>query len=270
MTQYKKYLENNYTKATIDAYFKGITIFNNFLGNREINRSTIDEFKIYLMEERKVSIRTVSSYFAILRNYFKFKGIDVKVPEVKYKIMDTYYNKELSRKEINKILAAAKENNERDYLLILLLVTTGMRVSEGLSLTTDHLNKRWIEITCKGKTRSLIIPPAVKTKLKEYVERKELEGPLFVSRLTKKAMSRGRVFNMVKKYGSIAKVRRDKCFPHNFRHSYTISEIEIGTDLKTLAEDLGHKGIETLEIYKQRSIEEKRKRMNKIAKYYMR
>jgi len=71
MTQYKKYLENNYTKATIEAYFKGITIFNNFLGDREINRSIIDEFKIYLMEERKVSIRTVSSYFAILRNYFK-------------------------------------------------------------------------------------------------------------------------------------------------------------------------------------------------------
>ncbi|WP_156877337.1 hypothetical protein [Psychrilyobacter atlanticus] len=44
MTQYKKYLENNYTKATVETYFKGI------------NRSIIDEFKIYLMEERKVSI----------------------------------------------------------------------------------------------------------------------------------------------------------------------------------------------------------------------
>ncbi|MCS5422925.1 MULTISPECIES: hypothetical protein [Psychrilyobacter] len=63
MTQYKKYLENNYTKVTIEAYFKGITIFNNFLGDREITRTTIDEFKVYLMEVRKVSIRTVSSCF---------------------------------------------------------------------------------------------------------------------------------------------------------------------------------------------------------------
>ena len=86
--------------------------------------------------------------------------------------MYIYYGKELTTKEINRILAVAKEKNERDYLLILLLVTTGMRVSEGLSLTTDHLDKRWIEITCKGKTRSLIIPPAVKTKLKTYVESK--------------------------------------------------------------------------------------------------
>jgi len=38
MIQYKKYLEDNYTKATIEAYFKGITIFNNFLRDREINR----------------------------------------------------------------------------------------------------------------------------------------------------------------------------------------------------------------------------------------
>lgn len=118
MTQYKKYLEDNYTKATIDAYFKGINIFNKFLKGREINRSIINEFKIYLMEERRVSIRTVSSYFAILRNYFRFKGIDIKVPEIKYKITDTHYNKELSRKEINKILTAAKEKNERDYLLL--------------------------------------------------------------------------------------------------------------------------------------------------------
>jgi len=56
MTQYKKYLEDNYTKPTVDIYFKDITIFNNFLKDREINRSTIDEFKTYLMEERKVSI----------------------------------------------------------------------------------------------------------------------------------------------------------------------------------------------------------------------
>ena len=269
MTQYKKYLENNYTKGTIENYFKGITIFNNFLGDREIDRSIIDEFKIYLLEERKVSMRTVASYYAILRNYFKFKGVDIKVPEIKYKARDIYYGKELTTKEIKRILDAAKEKNERDYLLILLLVTTGMRVSEGLSLTTDHLKKRWIEVTCKGKTRTLILPPAVKTKLKTYVESKGIEGPVFVSRLTKKAISRGRVIDFVKKYGQKARVRKDRCFPHNFRHAYTISEIEIGTDLLTLAEDLGHKGIETLEIYKQRSIEERKKRAKKISNKYL-
>jgi len=42
MTQYKKYLENNYTKTTIEAYFKGVTIFNNFLGNREIDRPAMN------------------------------------------------------------------------------------------------------------------------------------------------------------------------------------------------------------------------------------
>jgi site-specific recombinase XerD len=49
MMQYKTYLEDNYTKATVDTYFKDITIFNNFLKDREINRSIIYEFKIYLI-----------------------------------------------------------------------------------------------------------------------------------------------------------------------------------------------------------------------------
>ena len=53
MTQYKKYLEDNYTKVTVETYFKGITIFNDFLNDREIDKSIIDEFKIYLMEEKK-------------------------------------------------------------------------------------------------------------------------------------------------------------------------------------------------------------------------
>lgn len=39
MTQYKKYLEDNYTKATIEAYFKGVTIFNNFLDNKKSDRN---------------------------------------------------------------------------------------------------------------------------------------------------------------------------------------------------------------------------------------
>lgn len=46
MTQYKKYLEDNYSKGTIENYFKGITIFNNFLGDREINRTAIDELQL--------------------------------------------------------------------------------------------------------------------------------------------------------------------------------------------------------------------------------
>lgn len=38
MTQYKKYVEDNYAKATVDIYLKDITIFNNFLKGRKINR----------------------------------------------------------------------------------------------------------------------------------------------------------------------------------------------------------------------------------------
>ena len=42
MTQYKKYLADNYTKGTIENYFKGITIFNNFFKDREIDGAPIN------------------------------------------------------------------------------------------------------------------------------------------------------------------------------------------------------------------------------------
>ena len=281
----EKYLSEN----TIKTYLRNISIFINWYSGEIINIDPIivDNYKKYLMEERKISIRSVAAYFNSLKIFIKYvyerykivtklsiineygKLIRVNIPHIKHKIKDINYNKELSVKEVKRLLKSALKANERDYLLFLTMTLTGMRVSETLSLKVFQLKDLMIEVTLKGRTRSLILPPSLKSKLKKFTKDFESESYIFKSnRKLDKALDRKTVYSLMQKYAGEAKLKKEKCFPHNLRKHYTVNEINIGTDIQTLADELGHKNLETLRIYKERSVEEKRKRMQKIAKKY--
>lgn len=281
----EKYLSDN----TIKAYIRNISIFINWYSGKimDIDFTVIDNYKKYLIEERKVSIRSVAAYFNSLKIFIKYiyerhkiitklsiinefgKLVRINIPQIKHKIKDVNYNKELSIKEVNRLLKMALKANERDYLLLLTITLTGMRVSEVLGLKVFHLKKLMIEVTLKGRTRSLILPPSLKTKLKKFTKEFKEDSYIFKSnRKIDKSLDRKTVYSLMQKYAGEAKLKKDKCFPHNLRKHYTVNEINIGTDIQTLADELGHKNLETLRIYKERSVEQKRKRMQKIAKKY--
>jgi integrase/recombinase XerD len=267
-----------------------VNIFLNWYNEEleNIDTEVVKQYRQYLLKDRGVGVRTTAAYFKGLKFFIRYlylehkqrtkvtiineygELIKINIPDLKYKINNIGYDKEISVKEVNRLLKVARENRERDYILFLLLVTTGLRVSEALSLNIKHLRKAIIEVESKGKVRTVILPPNIRNKIKKYIaDRKIVSRWVFHSiKNPENPLGRKQVHNLMKNYAGKAKVKKEKCFPHNLRHHYTVNEINMGTDLQTLADDLGHNGIETLKVYKERSLEEKKKRMEKLAKKY--
>ncbi len=166
----------------------------------------------------------------------------------------------LSVDEIEKILGAIEPINViqiRDLSILLLLYSSGIRVSElvNLELSNLFLDQDYIKILGKGKKERLVpIGLRAKEKLIYYIEksRKNIstinsKGYVFLSYRSKQ-LTRMAVFNIIKKYTKLSDISKNVS-PHTFRHSFATHMLEGGADLRVVQELLGHENINTTEIY---------------------
>jgi len=166
----------------------------------------------------------------------------------------------LSVKEIEMILDSIKTDiniGVRDLAILSLLYSSGIRVSELINLEFSNifLDEDYIKILGKGRKERLVpIGLKAKVNLMNYIEkyRKSVnltssKGCIFLS-YRSKPMTRMAIFNLIKKYCTIAGIRK-KVSPHTFRHSFATHMLEGGADLRIVQEILGHENINTTEIY---------------------
>ena len=166
----------------------------------------------------------------------------------------------LSVHEIESILKAVtltSLNGPRDMAILSLLYSSGIRVSELISLEFSNVffNDDYIKIMGKGKKERLV-PVGLKAKdnlvyyIKNHRKTSKLKsnaGVIFLS-YRNKPLTRMAVFNIIKKYANIAGVEKN-ISPHTFRHSFATHMLEGGADLRVVQEILGHENINTTEIY---------------------
>jgi len=147
-------------------------------------------------------------------------------------------------KEVQRLAAGAKtrRNGERDYLFILLLYQTGLRISEALSLTPAMIDsfegKPVLHIIGKGsKPRVVSCPAGLAVQIAAFVGGKSL-GPR--DRIF--AFNRTRGWQIIK--GAAARGGFEKrVFPHLLRHSDAIERLKQTGNPKALQHHLGHSSI---------------------------
>ncbi|WP_169713528.1 tyrosine-type recombinase/integrase [Paludifilum halophilum] len=150
----------------------------------------------------------------------------------------------------------------RDRAMILLLLNTGMRVSElvGLdinSIQTDGAITRVIVFGKGGKERVLKLNPTALESLKAYLDRrprdqvpKEHENTLFLNK-NKTRISRKGVYEALRKYVREANLppKAANISPHKLRHTLATLLLSNGENLRVVQEILGHSSIQTTQIY---------------------
>jgi integrase/recombinase XerD len=146
--------------------------------------------------------------------------------------------------EVQKLAAGArtKRSGERDYLFILFLYQTGLRISEALSLTPAKIGqfegKPVIEVMGKGKKlRRVSCPENLVAKLKTYAGHKNLDShdQFF-------PFNRIRGWQIIKKAARKAGFEK-RIFPHLLRHSDAIERLRQTGNPKALQHHLGHSSI---------------------------
>jgi integrase/recombinase XerD len=150
---------------------------------------------------------------------------------------------------------------ERDLAMILMLLNTGMRVSELINLNLNSIQSdgdtlRVIIIGKGGKERMLKLNNKAVQALQSYLAVRPApidpkhQDALFLNknfgRISRKAVS-----EMVKKYVRVAKLppKSASISPHKLRHTLATLLLANGENLRVVQEILGHSSIQTTQIY---------------------
>lgn len=163
----------------------------------------------------------------------------------------------------------------RDYAILTLLLRTGIRVSECVSLDLNDLNfneNSMLVVRKGGKEHYLYFDQVTAEAIKDYLnfERKfytetENEPALFLS-TRKKRMAVRSVQEMVTKYAKEA-VPNKKISPHKMRSTYGTALYNKTGDIRLVADVLGHSDINTTARHYAASEEEHRRQAAKIDPY---
>ena len=248
---FKKHLVNEEkSQATIEKYIRDINTFLTWLGDRELTKHLVVEYKNILIERYAPAstnsmLSSINSFFT----YMEWYDCRVKTFKVQKQIFANE-DRELSKKEYERLLYAAKQmKKEKLYLLMQTICGTGIRVSELRYITIESVKKGHANINCKGKMRVAMLPDKLCAVLKRYANEQGITtGAIFVSK-NGKPLDRSNIWKMLKDICEIAGVSKEKVFPHNLRHLFARTFYSIEKDIVRLADILGHTSVNTTRIY---------------------
>ena len=276
--EFLEYIEIEKGRAlrTVENYDHYLSVFLNYTKVRnpkDITDEAVREFRLWLNRQsagnnkksgQTMSKKTQSFYLIALRMFLKYlsrRGIEslpvehIELPKVTERSLDL-----ISRPELQRLFEAPDGDGlktSRDRAILELLFSTGLRVSELCSLTTDiDLSLGEFSIRGKGgKVRVVFLSEEAKRAVDKYLKaRKDMNDALFVqvgkevkgkeaSPLTRRSIER-----IVKHYAVKAGISK-KVTPHVIRHMFATDLLSNGADLRSVQILLGHTNISTTQIY---------------------
>ena len=220
------------------------------------------------MLTERYSVASVNSILSSLNsffNYLEWYELRVKTIKVQKQIFAST-EKELTKAEYERLLTAAKsKHNERLYLLMQTICSSGIRVSELRFITVESLQKEYAEVNNKGKRRIVYLPRDLCKILKTYCKsQNRTSGIVFLTK-NGKPLDRSNIWSDMKKLCKEANVSEKKVFPHNLRHLFARTYYSLQKDIVRLADILGHSSVNTTRIYTMESGEIHRRQIQKLG-----
>lgn len=264
-------IERGRSVKTIENYDRYLTRFFTEMHIRraeDITQSSVREFRIWLNRqagtEGTLKKRTQNYYLIALRAFLKYLrklGVKTLQPETieLAKLPDREIDL-ITESELGRLLKAPPADSLqglRDKAILETLFSTGLRVSELVSLNQDiDLSRDELTVRGKGeKLRVVFFSPSAKEAIRAYcAARKDFDEALFIqygknaSAQKKRRITTRSVERMVKQYAVKAGITK-KVTPHVVRHSFATDLLQNGADIRSVQVMLGHASINTTQIY---------------------
>lgn len=248
----------------------------------DIDKSLIQKYRLHL--NRKINPRggdlskkTQNLYLIALRGLLKYlshqdiESLDpekIDLAKVGERQITFLEGKELERLldapllEIKTSLDGDKNPNKkllalRDKAILEMLFSTGLRISELVSLKRNEFNLEQNDFSIRGKGRKIrvvFLSNQARYWIKEYLDRRtDAELGLFVrhdraGKNNELSLSPRSVERLVEKYRKIAGITKH-ITPHSLRHSFATDLLSNQADLRSVQEMLGHASLTTTQIY---------------------
>lgn len=214
---------------------------------------------------RLLSGYTINTYMRSIRAFWSWLAVEgiieenpfsqLKIPKAPQKVIPTF-----SDEQVKALFAQADKSSAigfRNYVIMLVLLDTMMRVSEltGCRIEDLNLETRCLKVWGKG-SKERIVPFGRTTQkaLWRYVTfyRPESCLPrqdmLFLT-ADGRPLTKNRVETILKIYGKRTGIKGVRISPHTFRHTGAVAFLRNGGDLFTLQRIMGHSSLEVLRGY---------------------
>lgn len=250
---------------TISKYSHDVRTYYSYADGRPLTKNLVMEYKEHLISNG-YKTDSINSMLAALNSFLTFIGrTDCKVKHLRcQRKVYCRADKELSKAEYLRLLEAAKDK-PRIRMIIETICATGIRVSELSYFTVEAIQKGEVAVSCKNKTRSILIPGKLKKRLLDYCRRQDIKQGIIFRTKSGCPVDRSNIWAEMKKLCQTAKVLPGKVFPHNLRKLFARTFYKLQKDIARLADLLGHSNINTTRIYIMTTGTEHRRQIDKMG-----
>lgn len=262
--------EKGLSKLTLEAYHRDLKIFSTWLHEegfnlKEASQTSILKYLAYRVD-KKSTARTSARLLSTLKQFYRYlvrtgqrndnPTDQISAPKINKLLPDS-----LTEQEMENLLQAPDIQTHfglRDRCMLELMYSSGLRVSELVSLALNQVNRNLglVRLTGKGnKERVIPVGEEALYWLERYT--RESRHVLITDSINTDAMfisSRGTgitrqaFWQHIKKYLLIAGIKTSYS-PHSLRHAFATHLLNHGADLRTVQMLLGHSDLSTTQIY---------------------
>lgn len=265
-TSFINYLDAS--QKTIETYTRSIRQFFRYVYENGINqptRETVLAYREYLKADHKPS--TVQNYIVAIRQFFSWTAQEGLYPNIADHIkgakLDKNHKKNyLTSRQVKKVLEVAKGHSKRDYAILALMFTGGLRTIEVSRANIEDLrtagDTEVLYLQGKGhveKTDYVKLIPEVEDAIREYLTERgntDPAEPLFTSESNNSKgnrLSTRTISGIVKSALKEAGYNSDTLTAHSTRHTAVTLALLGGQKLEEVQQFARHKNIQTTLIY---------------------
>ena len=304
IAQYISYIRNirRFSERTVSLYENALNDYASFVCSdveltdkiiiEALNCQELRSYQVYLLDDRKLSAKTVNLYLSALSGFCRFlikKGyidsnpVSLLTRPKEKKRLPNFFKSEMmvnyfsitecfaGREDLNAFMAApdseaGKGSYERRLarLIINVLYSLGIRRSEliGMTIGSVDFGRKVVKIHGKGdKMREIPLVASLSEEILLYLEaveallgvKRSLKEPLFVT-YQGTPLYPVYVDRAVKRELGNLEGMAGRKSPHVLRHSLATELLNEGSDLNSIKEMLGHSSLATTQIYTHSSI----------------
>lgn len=256
-TMLEELQRRNYSRTTIKAYLHTVEVFAKHFHRPpdQLGPEHIRSYQVYLLEERKLGVRTVALHTAALRFFFcKTLKRAYPIEEVPYPKAPRQLPIILSQEEAVRLIEGASNLFHRAMLMT--LYSTGIRRAELCHLKVEDIDSERMLVHVRhgkgGRDRSVPLSPKLLETLREYWHWMKPKTYLFPGTVNgwraDKPITPKVLWLACRQAAQRAGIRK-AVRPHLLRHSFATHMLEQGADLPTVQALLGHADLKATSIY---------------------
>ena len=284
--EYLRY-ERNYSLRTIEEYQSDLKAFKRFYEALDSDITwenmpvdIVRQWMVEMMDAGNVAT-SVQRRLSSLRSFYKFllrRSLvtrdpvhNMRGPKAEKKLPAYVRETEMDRL-FDEDFFSSSYVDQRNRMILLTFYTTGIRLSELVSLTEKDVDLDQMQLKVTGKrNKQRIIPYGDEygDSLRSYLSERDnfaslcgtQDTSLFLDERRGGRMTPEKVRGIVKKYLSMVTTQQRNS-PHVLRHTFATAMLNHNADLQSVKELLGHESLSTTEIYTHTTFEQLKEMYN--------